>query len=484
MEFSAAPFHDWNERILQESYKPNSEAVIVNSHGDVVRRLNNYEYLSFNFGPTLFHWLRKKHPKTYEKIIEADKKSIWENNGHGNAIAQVYNHVIMPLASERDKITQVKWGIKDFEFHFDRKPTGMWLSETACNDETLKVLVNEGIRFTILDPSQAFAIRKIGDKEWIKKPDLDLDTSIPYRFFINGDENAYIDLFFYNGRLAKEIAFDNLIFHAENLMSRISDLRNGSNMISAATDGETFGHHKHFADRSIAYIFSELAEKNGYTITNYSNFLEKNPPEYEVKLDNGPLGEGNSWSCAHGVGRWSDDCGCQTGGEPGWNQKWRKSLRQALNWLSDELDRIYIEKTFDFFKDPWEARNNYIDILLNPKFETTEKFFYFNSKRYLNEEETKLCLKMLEMQRDRMFMFTSCGWFFSDITNLETVQILKYAAKAIELTSEYTGNDLEPVFLEKLSLVYGNKPSLPNASEVYIKKVKPLSRRRFKIRIM
>jgi alpha-amylase/alpha-mannosidase (GH57 family) len=480
-EFSAAPFHDWNERILQECYKPNTEAVIVNSHGDIIRRVNNYEYLSFNFGPTLFSWLRKKHRHTYEKIIDADKKSIIKNNGQGNAIAQVYNHIIMPLASEQDKITQVKWGVKDFEFHFARKPAGMWLAETACNNETLKVLADEGIKFTILDPSQAYAIRKIGSEQWVSKPELELDTSRPYRFFTN---EKFIDVFFYNGKLAREIAFDDLIFHSEKLMDRIVNLSYGFRMISAATDGETFGHHKHFADRSIAYLFSELTSTNGFSVTNYSNFLKLNPPDYEVILDNGPLGEGNSWSCAHGVGRWSDDCGCHTGGENGWNQKWRKTLRFALNDLAVKLDYVFIKATKHLLKDHRQARNEYIDIMLNPDSETIEKFFYFNSVKYLDQSEVNLCLKLLEMQKYRMFMFTSCGWFFSDITNIETIQILKYAAKAVELTADATGNDFENVFLKNLMEVKGNTKSLPTAADVYRKKIKPLSKSKHRIRIM
>ncbi|MEO6693833.1 MAG: glycoside hydrolase, partial [Ignavibacteria bacterium] len=163
---SAAPFHDWNERIFQECYKPNSDAVIVDEHDNVLKRINNFEYFNFNFGPTLLQWVMKKHPRTYEKIIDADRVSVQKHHGHGNAIAMIYNHMIMPLANHRDKVTQVKWGLADFKFHFGRSSEGIWLPETACNEATVEILIDEGVKFIILDPSQAQCFRKIKRGKW------------------------------------------------------------------------------------------------------------------------------------------------------------------------------------------------------------------------------------------------------------------------------------------------------------------------------
>src|SRR5690606_36954646 len=258
---SAAPLHDWNERIYQECYKPNTEAVVSDSHNNVIRHENNFEYYSFNFGPTLLSWLEEKHPHRLKMIIEADKKSVTEHNGHGNAFAQVYNHIIMPLANERDKITQIKWGVEDFRYRFGREPEGMWLAETACNDDTLEALIEEEIKFTVLDPSQANKVRKINGGEWLDVSAGNIDTKQPYRYFSQKEPGKFINIFFYDGLLSKNIAFDDYVSNAERLMDRIKTINLDNNhkdqLIASAVDGETFGHHKHFTERTIAYLLSE-----------------------------------------------------------------------------------------------------------------------------------------------------------------------------------------------------------------------------------
>ena len=472
---SASPFHDWNERIYQECYKPNSEAVIVDSHDNVVKRVNNYEYYSFNFGPTLLAWIRKKHIKTYERIIEADRTSVKDHNGHGNAIAMVYSHMIMPLANRNDKITQVKWGVADFIFHFGRIPEGMWLPETACNEETIEILAGEGIKFIILDPSQADKIRRIHRGRWKDVSDGNIDTGIPYRCFLKNDPDKFIDIFFYNGPLSKNIAFDDHIFESGRLLQRLEHVpvneKMKSYLVSAAVDGETFGHHKHYTERTLSYLFSDLLPSSKFKLVNFAEYLASHSPLYEVKIKDGNNGEGTSWSCQHGVGRWKEDCGCGKSDDfP--SQDWRGPLRNSLNLLRDDLILIYENFGGKVFKDVWTARNEYIDLILENNEANRGKFFYFNSKLFLNEVETELSIKLLEMQKFSMLMFTSCGWFFSDISGIETIQILQYAARAIELAKEVSGIDLEEKFLEGLAEAKSNLKKYSDGRDLYMKEVK------------
>jgi alpha-amylase/alpha-mannosidase (GH57 family) len=472
-EESASPFHDWNERIYQECYKPNTEAVIINEKGSVVNRVNNYEYMSFNFGPTLLDWIKSKHKHTFDKIIEADRKSVRLKNGHGNAIAQVYNHIIMPLANARDKETQVKWGMKYFRYHFGRESEGIWLSETAVNYDTIEVLINENIRYIILDPSQALKCRKIGDSAFLDVAYGNINPKVPYRCFSRKDSSRYIDIFFYDGPISKNIAFDDLIFSAERLLDRIDTAKiPGSSipqLLSIAVDGETFGHHKKFSERTIAYLFSELASRRGYSVVNYAEFLDMQPPEWEVILKDGYNSEGSSWSCLHGVDRWKKDCGCNTGSQPGWNQKWREPLRDGLNSLRDKLSVIYEMLGREYFKDVWEARNDYIDLILDNSSDNINNFFVRHSKRELNSDEKELCLNMLEMQKYSMYMFTSCGWFFADISGLETKKILEYSKRAVEFGESLSGLDLKSGFLDELKKAHSNIPEFVNGKEIYLK---------------
>ncbi|MCX6161334.1 MAG: DUF3536 domain-containing protein [Ignavibacteriae bacterium] len=464
---TAAPFHDWNERIFQECYKPNTEAVIIDDAGKVLRRVNNYEYLNFNFGPALFDWISENHPNTYTKIIEADKISVQNHNGHGNAIAQVYNHLIMPLAMRRDKITQVKWGIADFELRFGRKPEGMWLAETACNNATLEVLIGEGIRYTILDPSQALKVRKLNtDRKflWEDVSDGRINTRMPYRFQSKEKNGEFIDIFFYDGPLSKGIAFDDVVFDSKRLMDKI-DSANMKNfeydqLISMAVDGETFGHHKHFTERTIAYLLSEYALTRGYKVVNYAEYLERSQAEYEVMLNEGPKGEGTAWSCIHGVGRWKENCGCYTGGAQGWNQQWRSPLRNALNQLNFKLGVLFELEGRKYLKDPWTARNEYINVILEKTGTREESFSKFLSGMFLKrlkQSEKITCINLLEMQKYSMLMFTSCGWFFADISGIETQKIIEYAKRAIELGETISGVNLEQDFLDELSKAKSNK---------------------------
>ena len=475
LQESASPFHDWNARICDECYNPNSASRIVDGKNRIIDIVNNYTMISFNFGPTLMSWLEQYAPNTYERIVQADRKSIGIYSGHGNAIAQVYNHMIMPLANDKDKYTQTIWGIKDFEYRFGRKPEGIWLAETATDDRTMEVLIDCGIKFTILSPYQAARVRKINAKQDSAWEDVSwgsIDPARAYRYFIKGKPDKYIDLFFYDGSISKSVAFDNLLKDGNRFIKRLQDgvspQRNYNQLVNIATDGESYGHHTRFGDMALSYALKKRAKDAGFTITNYGEYLEKNPPLYEVDIK--PV---SSWSCFHGVERWRDDCGCSTGAQPGWNQKWRKPLRDALNYLRDELAVLYEEKISKYLDDPWESRNDYISVMLDRNEISLGKFFKKQQRRELSSEEKTLVLKLLEIQRQAMLMFTSCGWFFADISGIETTQIMKYAARAIELAETFTDKDYETPFLNILEKAQSNIKDMGNGKEIYQKFVKP-----------
>ncbi len=473
LQDSALPFHDWNERINKECYNPNSVSKIVDSRNRILDIVNNYEHISFNFGPTLLSWMEQFAPLTYERIIKADIESIAEHEGHGNAMAQVYNHIIMPLANENDKITQVKWGIKDFEYRFGRKPEGMWLAETAVDDDTLRVLEENGIKFTVLSPYQALKIRKEGDKEWTDVSWGNIDPARSYRYYIKSAPGKFIDLFFYDGAISKSVAFDELLKDgnkfAKRLRDGVSDCRDYPQLVNIATDGESYGHHTKFGDMALAYVLQIKAKEEGFTITNYGEYLDKCRSDYEVDIK-----QASSWSCFHGVGRWKEDCGCSTGGHPGWNQKWRKPLRDALDYLRDELAKLFEAEGPKYFnKNCWEVRNNYIDVILDRSSLSVNKFHKENFLPNLSDEDKVKAMELLEIQRQAQLMYTSCGWFFSEISGIETVQIMKYAARAMQLAAVFTKHDFETRFKEILADAKSNISEYGTGKDIFNNFVKP-----------
>ncbi len=469
---SAAPFPDWNARINVECYDPNSVSKIVDDKNQVIDIVNNYSYMSYNFGPTLMSWMAVHAPLTYERIIKADAKSVSEHNGHGNALAQVYNHMIMPLANTQDKYTQTIWGIRDFEYRFGRKPEGIWLAETAVDDETLLVLANEGIKFTILSPYQADKFREMGSNNWHDVSWGNIDPARPYRYYIKSNPEKYVDLFFYDGTISRAVAFEELLRDgnkfAKRLQDGVSSCRNFPQLVNIATDGESYGHHTKFGDMALSYLLRVKALQDGFIITNYGEFLEKFPPTCEVEIK-----QASSWSCFHGVGRWKEDCGCSTGGHGGWNQKWRKPLRNALDYLRDELIKLCEQEGSKYFHDFWNARNKYIDVILDRNELTIKKFFAENTIENLSETDKVYALKLMEIQRQAMLMYTSCGWFFAEISGIEPVQILKYAARAIQLAGEFTDNDYETNFLNILAEAQSNIHGMGNGRDIYNKFVRP-----------
>lgn len=473
LQDSALPFHDWNERITKECYNPNSVSKIVDSRNRILDVVNNYAHMSFNFGPTLLSWLEHFAPLTYERIIKADIESITEHSGHGNAMAQVYNHIIMPLANENDKITQVKWGIRDFEYRFGRKPEGMWLAETAVDDETLRVLVDNGIKFTVLSPYQADKFRQKNDKEWTDVSWGNIDPARSYRYYIKSEPEKYIDLFFYDGAISRSVAFDELLKDGNKFIRRlkegVSDCRDYPQLINIATDGESYGHHTKFGDMALAYVLKIRAKDEGFTTTNYAEFLDKYRSDCEVEIK-----QASSWSCFHGVGRWKEDCGCSTGGHPGWNQKWRKPLRNALDYLRDELIKVYETEGVKYFnKDIWDVRNNYIEVILNRDEMNVRKFQQENFKPELSDDDKVRAMELLEIQRQALLMYTSCGWFFSEISGIETVQIMKYAARAMQLAVKFTDKNLEENFLNILVEAKSNIAEYGTGKDIFERFVSP-----------
>ncbi|MEM3586053.1 MAG: DUF3536 domain-containing protein [Candidatus Jordarchaeaceae archaeon] len=470
LQDSANPYHDWNEKITAECYAPNTASRILDSNNRIIAIVNNYTKISFNFGPTLLSWLERHEPEVYESIIEADKESRKYFSGHGPAIAQVYNHVIMPLANRQDKITQVIWGIRDFENRFGRRPEGMWLPETAVDVETLDVMAEQGIKFTILAPHQARCVRKIGEESWINVSGGNVNTRMPYLCRLPSGRT--ISIFFYNGAISNEVAFGGLLKNgvnfAKRLISSFSPAQEQPQIVNIATDGETYGHHFRFGDMALAYCIYFIESNNLAKITVYGEYLEKNPPTYEVKIN-----ENTSWSCFHGVERWRNDCGCNIWAYPGWTQKWRAVLREAMDWLRDNLALIFEREISAYVQDSWQARNDYVRVILDRSVQNVERFFSDHAVKKLSKEEKTKILKLLEMQRHAMLMYSSDGWFFDEISGIEAIQIMQHAARAIQLAREVSGIDLEPDYLKILERAQSNISEYKNGANLYSRFVKP-----------
>jgi len=476
---SAAPYHDWNERITSECYAPNGASRIQNKAGEITRILNNYARMSFNFGPTLLSWLEDFAPRTYRMIQEADRASAERYSGHGSALAQVYNHIIMPLASERDARTQIRWGIADFEHRFGRRPEGMWLAETAVSRPVLDLLAQEGIKYTILAPHQCARIRKLAnpfaassngaspsETEWIETPNAAVDPTHPYR--VSLDKGRSIDVFFYDGPGSRAIAFEGLLNSGENFGRRlVGGLKADSTepqLAHVATDGESYGHHHRHGEMALSYAMHWIEENQLATLTNYGEFLAKFPAQYEAEVV-----DDSSWSCVHGVERWRSDCGCN-GGKPGWNQAWRAPLRASLDLLRDRTAPLAEAVAKGLLKDLWAARDAYIQVVLNRTPANIDHFLATHATHDLTTEERVIVLELLELERHTQLMYTSCGWFFDEISGIETVQIIAYAGRVIQLAQNLFGKaaaSLEADFLALLSQAKSNVPDIGDGGEVY-----------------
>ena len=463
LQESAYPFHDWNERITAECYAANSASRILDQSGRIARIVNNYTRISFNFGPTLLSWMETNSPDVYGAILEADRLSQQLFSGHGSAIAQAYNHIIMPLANRRDKETQVVWGIRDFESRFGRAPEGMWLPETAADNETLEVLADHGIKYTILSPYQARQARRAG-RQWRNVEGGRIDPKLPYVCQLPSGKK--INLFFYDGPISRAVAFEKLLSSGENFANRLMSgftERKYPQLMHIATDGETYGHHHPHGDMALAYALSYIESKNLAKITNYGEFLALHPPTHEAEII-----QNTSWSCAHGIERWRSDCGCNSG-RADWNQNWRQPLRNALDFLREDISGPFETYAGKFVREPWAARNDYIEVVLDRSDDKVDEFFRRHQKHELLEDEQMDLLRMMEMQRHALLMYTSCGWFFDEISGLETVQVLQYAARAIQIAEQLFGDHHEERFLELLAHAPTNIPEYLNGAEIYRK---------------
>jgi len=470
LQDSAYPYHDWNERICAECYAANATSRILNEKGQIVEIVNNYSKISFNFGPTLLAWLDQHAPVVYRSILEADRESRDRFSGHGSALAQPYNHMIMPLANLRDKATQILWGIRDFEYRFGRQPEGMWLPETAVDLATLDLMAEFGLRFTVLAPHQAQRIKPPDAADWQDVSGAKIDPTVSYRIQLPSGRN--LTLFFYDGPISRAVAFEGLLnqgeIFAHRLMEGFSEDRSGPQLLHIATDGESYGHHHPHGDMALAYVLHYI-ESNGLArITNYGEFLEKNPPEFEVAIF-----ENSSWSCPHGVERWRNDCGCRSGQNPKWRQRWRAPLREAFDWLRDTLAPAAEDRLKELLPEPWKARNDYIHLILDRSPESTAAFIDRHAARPLAETEKTLMIKLMELQRHAMLMYTSCGWFFDEISGIETVQIIQYAARVLQLAQEIFGKNWESRFLARLQKAESNIHDHENGRRIYAKFVKP-----------
>lgn len=458
---SAWPQHDWNERITDECYAPNGHARILDAEGRIRAITNNYGRLSFNFGPTLLSWMEHARPRAYAAILEADRESMTRFGGHGSAIAQVYNHMILPLANRRDKVTQVRWGIRDFEARFGRTPEGMWLAETAADTESLEVLAEHGIRFTVLAPHQCAAIRPHGG-DWRDVRGQRVDPRRPY--VVRLPSGRTLTVFFYDGPISRAIAFERLLDDgyrfAERLLGAFEDGRNEPQLVHVATDGETYGHHHVYGEMALAVALSRIESDPSVRLVNYGELLELHPPTWQARIV-----ESSSWSCVHGVERWRSNCGCNSGTD--WHQRWRAPLRAALDWLRDELAPRFEREAGRLLSDPWAARDAYIDVVLDRSDESRAAFFAAQCERELSDDEQRRALELLEMQRHAMLMYTSCGWFFDELSGLETIQVLRYAGRAVQLATELFGDRIEPGFRERLSAAPSNRPEYRDGDGVY-----------------
>jgi hypothetical protein len=489
---TAAPFANWNQRIARECYSPNSVARILGDDGLIVKIVNNFEHISFNVGPTLLIWLKEEARETYDRIVAADKKASAAKNGHGPALAQVFNHVIMPLADSRDKLTQVVWGRYFFELTFGRAPEGMWLAETAVDSESLRLIKENGMKFTILGQNQIDSVRALSPDgspgtEAFQKLRSPADPREPYRVFWGEGRGDYTDCFVYDGQVSRAVAFENLLRDGESFKNRIMEAfgapREGPPLlVNLATDGESYGHHFHFGEMALAWIIDNLekaARGDGAPVlTNYAEYLSLYPPRKEARIV-----ENSSWSCAHGIERWRSDCGCHTGGDPTWNQRWRAPLREGFDYLRGELKEILERESPGVLKDPWEARNDYIKVLAadyDPR--VVREFLERHCPADPDDQVKRVkAMELMEAQLMGLYMFTSCAWFFDDIAGLEPVQNMRYAARAIELSQKHSPKDLTRGLLDRLRRAVPNDKSYQTGEDVWNSEVAGTSLNAFQI---
>ena len=443
-EPSAAPAHDWNQRIEQECYRAVVAARRHTADGRIAAIVNTLSSISYDVGPTLLTWLEREAPQTYEAVLAADRESI-ERLGHGNAVAMPYHHLILPLASRRDKITEVRWGIADFRRRFRREPAGMWLPETAVDDETLDVLAVEGIQFTVLAPHQVEGAPPDG---------------LPGRYRTTAGRS--IALFTYDGAISNGIAFGGLLHDARVWAERmVAPDGSGArrHLVAVATDGETFGHHHRFGEVALAWLLHNLEPRGDVRVENFASVLARHPAEHDVRLV-----APSSWSCPHGVERWRSDCDCRLApGPAGRPMRWRAALRDALDWLATEAHGLFEREGKPLLGDPWRVREEYVAV---------EGDAAAIARLVSPSADRVRAAELLELEWNTLRMFTSCGWFFDDISGIEAQQVLRYAARAVELTGSDAAR-LESGLMERLERAESGTPGVGSGRDLYLANVKP-----------
>ena len=462
---SAAPYHDWNERVTAECYAPNTAARILDGEGLIEDLVNIYARISFTAAPTLLSWLERHRPEVYGAIVEADRESRERYGGHGSAIACCYNHTIMPISTRRDKRTQVAWGVRDFVSRFGRMPEGMWLPETAVDTESLEALAAAGIRFTILAPHQAAGVRAIGEEGWTDVSGGGVETRMPYLCRLPSGRS--IAVFFYDGTIARDVAFGDLLSDGQRFAGRLLDAfsreRDRPELVHIATDAETYGHHRKFGEMALARCLEAVEANHGVRLTVYGEYLDVHPPTHEALVR-----EGTSWSCAHGIERWRGECGCHTGREPGWSQAWRRPLREAIEMVRDALAPRSDEALAALVRDPADACDAAVELLLGRwSDESVTAFFSRHAPGGIDAGGRRRVLALLELERQAMLMQTSCGWFFDDITEPGSVQVMRHAKRAMDLARQVLGLDLEATLIEILRRAPVNDPRYATGAEVY-----------------
>jgi len=462
-EGSAAPALHWNERICAESYAPLAFARRLDGQGRIVEVMNCYEYMSFNFGPTLLTWMERHAPEVYARVLEGDAKSL-ERLGHGNAIAQIHHHVIMPLATDLDKRAEIAWALADFEARFKRPAEGMWLSEAAVDTRTLELLARAGVKFTILAPRQASHVADIGRDDWAEVREADLDIRRPY--LVELPEGRSIAVYFYNGPLSQAVAFEGLLRHGDFFWGRLS-AEAGDGLLALATDGETYGHHFKFGEMALAFALSQARSgAAGVRLSNYAAYLAANPPTRRVRIH-----ECSSWSCVHGVERWRADCGCNAEHKPGWNQRWRGPLREGLDAVKARIDRHFLSLGAGLFSAPEEALVHYGRVLAGLDSET--EFAAGHFKKRLTAEQRHTAWRLLTMEKWALSSFASCAWFFDDLGRIEPLNALTFCLRAMQIGLRTGLEDLEPLLLAHIGKASSNDPALGSGHDLWTHEVRP-----------
>lgn len=468
-EPSAAPFHDWNARIHAECYRANAYARIFGPQDHVTAIVNNYAGMSFDLGPTLARWLAKLDPQVIRRMREGDSSQC-ARLGAGGAMAQVWAHPIAPLLNARDLRTQILWGRWDFRRRFAREPDGMWLPETAANEQTLAALIDAGITYTVLAPEQIEAVRPHGD--WLEVTPDQLDTGRAYRFNHPDGSGRSLALAIFDGPLSRDLAFGTATRDAASFLAamRRSAERShvpGKRLVLAASDGELYGHHKKFADLALAYAVTVSAPFEDIEVTNLGGFLAESPPTWEARLRPGPDGEGTAWSCSHGLGRWQRDCGCRMHSDKPSSQAWRKPLRRALDYLRDEAVGTFEDMGRDLFADPWQARDAYGEVVEDAP-ELRKQFLRTIGRPALRRGQApRRALLLMEMQRSLLLMYTSCAWFFDDIAGPETAIALRRAGHALDLWQALGGKPPVTAFTDILARARSNQRKLGNGADAF-----------------